>query len=270
MEIYIEDAILQNTIINYILIRLSEKAVLQKTKKMRIWISCFVGTGITLLINFIQISSFLLVCLKILIALLMTFICIENFVFKKISLFFVVFLSSTFLMGGFFIGIENLLGIKVNGLISIISAFIYYKLLSNVLIVFYTKRKLNKFYFNLKLKNCDRELNIKAYLDSGNLLQDDETGLSILVLDYQTFINLFNNEITLMDYLQKKLDKKIKGRYISVGTVGGKSNMFVCKIDKVLNIEDKTNLKEIQVLIGVGLQNFKNKDCNALLSPLAL
>lgn len=271
MEIYIEDAIFQNLIINYLLLRLSENALLQKVKKIRIILASVIGTILTILINFYTLYSLINVCIKILIALIMTFICVERFIFKKISLFFAILLSSTFLMGGFCLGIENLFNISMNGFLTILMTFIYYKLLNNVLIQFYTKRKINHFYYNLKLKNKGKEFKIKAYLDSGNLLQDDETGLSILVVDYNTFNSLFENKVTLMDLLQNKIDKKIKGKYITCSTVGGKSNLFVCEIDKVVALDER-NLeknKEIHVLVGVGMQSFKNKECSALISPLA-
>ena len=110
--------------------------------------------------------------------------------------------------------------------------------------------------------------NIKAYLDSGNLLQDDETGLSILVLNFTTFNKLFSKNATIIDYLKSQLDKKINGKYILYQTVNNSSKMFVCQIDKVFKIENNKR-EELHLLIGLST-NFQGKDYDALISPLAL
>ncbi len=270
MEIYIEDAIIQNIVINYTLLSISEKAVLQKSKFWKKILASIIGTLFAILITFFKLNAFFEIIIKLLSGLVMALIIIDKFVFKKFLLLFIVFISSTFLMGGLIIAMEYLFNVSINGLMSAGIILLFYFILKGVIKQFYIKRKLNKFYYNLLLTNGEKTLDIKAYLDSGNLLQDDETGLSILVINYSTFSKLFDNKVSVMDYLQKKLDKKIKGKYISFSTVGGVSKMFVCNIDKVMTYEKGEEKKEIHVLLGIGTKCFKSNDCDALLSPLAL
>lgn len=270
MEIYIEDAILQNVIINYTLLSISEKMILQKGKFMRTFFVSFFGSMIAVLITFFNMPNIIQIIIKILSGLIMCLILIDKVVFKKFLLLFFVFLSFTFLMGGLIIAFENLFNVTINGLICALIIFVFYIILKAIIKEFYKKKQLNNFYFNLKLENHGKNFDVRAYLDSGNLLQDEETGLSILIINFETFSKLFGDKVTVMDFLQKKLDKKIKGRYISFSTVSGESKMFVCNIDKVCTLEKNKNEKQINVLLGITNNYFKNKDCEALLSPLAL
>ena len=57
MEIYIEDAILQNVIINYTLLSISEKMILQKGKFMRTFFVSFFGSMIAVLIIFFNMPN---------------------------------------------------------------------------------------------------------------------------------------------------------------------------------------------------------------------
>ena len=270
MEIYIEDAILQNLIINYTLLSISEKTILQKQKILRTIGVSIVGTLFAVALTFFNIPSIFQIIIKILSGLIMCLMLIDKVVLKKLAFLFFVFLSFTFLMGGLIIAFENLFTISINGLISALIIFGFYIILKSIVKQIYRKKHLNNFYFDIKLENSGKNFDIKAYLDSGNLLQDDETGLPILIINFETFTKLFGDKITVMDFLQKKLDQKIKGRYISFSTVGGEAKMFVCNIDKVSTLEKNKQERPINVLLGITNNYFKNKECEALLSPLAL
>ncbi len=265
MQVYIEDAVLQNLIINYMLLSISNFAINEKSKWYKLLLVSIFGACFAFMLSFFKIKMEFLIPIKILCAVLITLFMTKGDNIKKYLLFFFVFLSSTFVMGGCVGALENLLQKKLSALsITIIIAF-FYIILKNIIRQFYIKRKVDKFYYSIDLLKDGEQCKIKAYLDSGNLLQDEKTGLPILIVNYATLEKLYRNKITVVDYLQQKLDKKLGGRYIDYETVGGKSKMFVCKIDQVI----MSTGEKIEVMIGVG-NGFNGKDYQALLSPLAI
>ena len=268
MEIYIEDAILQNFIINYVLLSISCCMCMQRSSKLRKTITSFFGCTFAIILTFFQFSSVIDIVIKILCGALMCAFAISKFEYKKYLLFTFTFLSFTFLMGGMIIAFEYLFNIEINGLICAMIIFVFYLILKSLIKFFYYKRQINHFYYKLSLENQGKNFKITAYLDSGNLIRDDETGLPILIINFETFEKIFN-KVTIMDYLQKRLDKKLNGRYISVSTINGNGQIFVCSIDKIVAIENNHS-KQIHVLLGLSNNMFRDKDYDALLSPLAL
>lgn len=268
MEIYIEDAILQNVIINFMLLEISQKAILQKCRKLKTFFVSILGACFAVGLTFFQFSTFLTFAIKMICGILMTVIMIKNFKLKQFLLFYFVFLSSTFIMGGLCMALQNLFQNKLSGVVIVLAIFVFYIILKNLLKQFYVKKKLNNFYYKLQLILSDKKVNIKAYLDSGNLLQDKSTGCPILIIDYKTFEQLFGEKISIIDYLQNRLDKKLKGKYLNYQTVNGQSKMFVCSIDKVI-LKTNNNIEELNVMLGLTSNFDTSFDCQGLLSPLA-
>ena len=207
---------------------------------------------------------------------------IEKFSFKTLTLFFIVFVSFTFLMGGFCFFIIYLFGGQVYSLqnmnynlpvsLGVIFAFlgIYIYLLIKAIQIFYKKQKLSSFCYNLILTINKTKLKIKAYLDSGNLLQDSSTGLPIIIISFNTLNKFFKPSISIIDFLTNRLDNNIKGRYINVCTVNSKGKMFVFEAEEVLIKKEKGQAQKINALIGVSSINIKGENFEALLNPLVV
>ncbi len=265
MQVYIEDALLQNLIINYMLLSISNFAINEKSNKWKLLGVALFGSIFAIILSLFQLETAFLLPIKILCAIMITIFMVKGNNLKKYLLFFFVFLSMTFVMAGGIVAIQNLLCSNLSAISIVSIIFGIYIILKNIFRQFYLKQKINKFYYNVDLLEGDNQCKIKAYLDSGNLLVDNKTGLSILIVDYAILEKLYRNKVTIVDFLQHKLDKKVDGRYIEYKTVGGKALMFVCKIDKVNLSTGKT----IDVMIGVG-HNLNNKEYQGLLSPLAI
>ena len=281
MQVYIEDAIFDTTVINYVLLYLTFFSLRQKTNWKKFLASALIGTALSLVLTFVKMPLFLSVIAKILTALIMLTIASNKINFKSFCVLFLVFISFTFLLGGFCFFIIYLLGGEVYslskmsynlpislGLITILIS-IYVFFLINVVKIFYKKQKIDCFYYNLNLTANNKTKKIKAYLDSGNLLQDPESGQSILVLGLNNFLEIFKDKITVVDYLNAKLDAKIAGKYISFSSVGVSRKMFVFKPNNVELIENNSK-KNLSVLVGVGTNNFDKNNFDALLSPLSM
>lgn len=281
MQVYIEDAIFDTTIINFVLLYLTMFSLRQKIYFFKTLISALIGTFLSLALTFVNLPLILTILAKILTGLIMLTIVSSKTNLKSFSVLFLVFISFTFLLGGFCFFIIYLLGGEVYsistmsyklpislGLITLLIS-IYVFFLINIVKIFYKKQKIDCFYYNLKLTANNKTKKLKAYLDSGNLLQDPESGQSILVLGLSNFLEIFKDKVTVVDYLNAKLDKKIKGKYIKFSSVGAEHKMFVFEANNVELLENNSK-KNLSVLVGVGTNNFSKNNFDALLSPLSI
>ncbi len=265
---YIEDTVFLNVLTNFLLLLLAQKFVSQKANYLKTFCVSLIGVFSVVLRIFLTFSNLYFVLINIILYLIMSCILVEKYSSKTFLLFSFVVIFSNFLIVGLFAFAEVFCSGICLSVTKIILCFLTFKILSSIIKQFYKKRKLISFYYNLTLQNGENKYDIKAYLDSGNLLQDDETGLSILLLNFETFNKLFGKSATVIDYLKCRLDKKIDGKYISFSTVSSSSKMFVCHIDKVFKNESNKR-EELHLLVGFS-NTFNGKDYEALLSPLAL
>jgi hypothetical protein len=265
---YIEDIVFLSLLSNFLLLILAQKIVNQRPKIAQTFFAStvfLVGVFFQIKFNF---STFHLVLLDAVLSFLMSCIVVENFSKKSFFLLSFTLICLHLLIFATFEIVEVFVGGSLAFFVKIFVLCLMFSLLSNATKVFYKAKKLNSFRYNLCLELAEKHINITAYLDTGNLLQDDETGLPILVLNLPTFQKLFGNNATLIDYVTNNLDKKIAGKYISYSSVSSSAKMFVCGIDKV-SILHKNSREELHLLVGLS-GNFCTSDCDALLSPLAL
>lgn len=212
----------------------------------------------------------------------MSIIVIKDFSFNKIFLFFLVFLSFTFLLGGFCFFIIYLFGgeiyslqtmsynLPINLKIIFVLLAIYVFFLIKVIQIFYKKQKIDCFHYQIEINCNNKTVKLKAYLDTGNLIQDNVTGLPIIIVNFSTLCKFFCKEISVVDFLTGKLNHKIKGKYISVSSVNSNNKMFVFEPNFVKLKEKNGQVKKLKVLIGVSLMDFKTNSFEALLTPLAI
>lgn len=282
MVVYIEDAIIDNLVINSIILSLSLFSLRQKIKILKILLASVLGCAVSVSLTFFALPLTVTIIIKFLLGLILSSIVIQKFSIKLLTLFYVVFLSFTFVMGGFCFFIIYLFGGEVYSItnmsynlpisLGVIFIFlgIYVFLLIQAIKVFYKKQKLSSFYYDVILHIQDRKIKIKAYLDSGNLLQDSLTGLPILIVNFNTFNKIFNGKVNVFNFLKNTLNQTINGRYIDVSTISSNGKMFIVEPNRVEVKQDNTQLKEIKVLIGVSSNTTKSGQFEALLSPLAL
>ena len=163
MNVYIEDAVFNTLVINFIILYLTLFSLRQKIKFFKVLFSALLGCLISVLLTFCNFQDVALIFIKLLTGVLMCVLSIEKFSFKTLTLFFIVFVSFTFLMGGFCFFIIYLFGGQVYSLqnmnynlpvsLGVIFAFlgIYIYLLIKAIQIFYKKQKLSSFCYNLIL-----------------------------------------------------------------------------------------------------------------------
>ncbi len=257
MEVYIEYAILDNLIMDYVLLK--ETAIILKTKykKSGLLFASIIGTIGAILMPLLKIKPVYLFLLKIALGVVVAFIGVKHKNFISFFRFFNVFLLMTFVLGGACIGVLSIMGVeytisgyKAAGVlpIGVNVAFGYLLvittkyLVKKYLRVFIT----DKYVLNCLLKHGEVVVKVSGYFDSGNKLFDKKTGLPIVLCD-------------------KKIIEKMKSlgavffppREFSYSTVAGEGAMYLYAVDCILIEREGQNFRRNLLLGAVENKNFE-------------
>lgn len=270
MEVYIEYVILDNLIINSILIYLTLITTRTKINKYRLMTSSVVGTIFAIIMPLISISSVLLFLLKLLVGLVIVLI-FSKMEIRKIMINYFLFMSYTFLMGGFCFGILYFLkaNVNINGLIIynfnvpvsliILTIFIYFLILKKF--IKYRKNIVNLSY-PVEVVKDKITLKLSGFLDTGNQVYD-ENGKPIVVISLKSFLGAYPN-ISLIKVLTCNItnyDLK-NSKYMTIASSFATSKMLTFKCDKIKITLDHSIKEFKDVTIGVSNSNFNKKfDC---------
>lgn len=263
MEIWIEDVILDNMIIDSLILMSTNTLAKMNAKKWRIFVSAVLGTAIALLSPILPNLINLLI--KPFVAGIMVILAFKIKTIKHFFATYLLFFLITFLYGGASIGICELLGIEYQlssnfayknqvpiSVIILICTFVYF-CIKNVIKLVFSKHKNDNLYYQIKIENCGKICEISAFLDTGNLIECNKKPITIV--NYQTFCKIYP-KVKFQDILLKrKIDIK-NSRYIEIESLENmKENMFVFEVD-MLTVNGKTI---DNALLGLSLKNFSIK-----------
>ncbi len=256
MEVYLEYAIIDNLIMDYLLLKGTAKLTKTRSTFFRLSLGAIVGTIIAVIIPIFNLNDGLAFLIKIILAMLITLIsCEHKSVFNYLK-FLNVFILLTFAVGGMIIGVLSLLGIdystegvKNAGVLPVgvnfLVAFICYKIIKKV-----TLSKINKLNKNFE---CEITLEVNgirkkfmAFVDSGNTLIDAKTNLPVLVCESVVIDELFNG--------------KSASRFMPITTASGIGDLALYDIDSVtISINGTTRVFDAVL----GFSNKSNKLCQS-------
>ncbi len=267
MSVYIEYAFIDNIIINYILLQTATRLAHVKSKFFLRGVSALVGTLVAICIPLFNLLEIYLILIKISLAFLMVYICGSFINVKRYLLTVFLFVTLTFLSGGFIIALFLLLGIDYENYF-----ILHYDSLMpvgvTVLVIYVTNKALIKLgkalvkERNLRpfLRNCilvinDKKFKIKGFFDSGNSLYDARSGLPIVVCSTSLYKKIKESGI------KKSVSK------MAFDTVSGTADMELFVIDKLLIYNGVTVNIFNNVLLGVSNFGFNSTDYELLLHP---
>lgn len=265
MNIYIENVILFNSILNISFIKIISKILKIKINYLKLIISSILSTIFTLIFTQFVNNIIIFYFLQLIILLFFITFSFKNINYKKIIqiTFLYILLSNIYtgIMSNIFKSKYNSMIIFDSAVLFLISIFCLI-LCSNILI------KILKFVSH-KLKRqsniCDIELEYNnkkikcfGYVDTGNNMLIKKVPVNFISFDLFTKLT----GITLKDYLSKNFDSQIF-EYIDVNTLNGKNKLLMFKINS-LKIE---NFKEVinDANIAVSLK-LSNKDYSLILN----
>ena len=246
MTIYLDLLFLFNWWIDFFLLIVVKLTLKRMTKIIRIIIASFVG-ALSIIFLFLNISYLGFLIIKILLGVLM---CIIAFKYKSLSYTInnlIYLLMSGIILGGAI----NL--IKVNLETNKFLYFLIVTLITPIILLGYVKqnKKLKKnysFYYQVKLifKNL-KEINLSAFLDTGNKLTDPVTNKPIILVEKKCLKGVYNIRSPM---------------YVPIKTVN-KSSLIECFKPEHIIINNK---KYNNYLVGACDNNLFNDGINCLLN----
>lgn len=267
MVVYIEYAIIDNLVINYLLLKTATRCAEVKTKFLYLFISAIVGTLVAIVMPLFSLNNAYLIIIKILLGCLMVLISGKYVTFKKYLLTLLLFILFTFLCGGFIIALFLIAGIDYENYfllnydsvlpigISVLIIYALTKVLVKITFILLKERNLRPFLRNCILIINGKKFKVKGFIDSGNSLYDYRSGLPVIVCSTSLYNKIKSNG------LKKSLSS------ISFDTVSGSSEMKLYVIDKLLIYNGVTVNIYNNVFLGVSPFGFSSSDYELLLHP---
>ena len=238
MKIYLDLVMILNFAIDFILLLTVSLILKRNVSITRIMLGAFLG-GISILFLFFNMNNIILFLLKVLISIFMTLVTFKYINLKYTLVNLLYLYMSSIILGGFLYLLNIQFSYKQIGIIFINNGlsinFIFLLITSPIILYIYIKQTKNlrynySNYYNIEIINKNKKYKYTAYMDSGNVLIDNLTKKSVILIDKRKL--LFDiKEFRLIPYIGVKGSNMIK----------------VIKIDKLL----VNNKEYINVLLGI-------------------
>lgn len=276
MNVYIEYVIIDNLVITALICVLSCRILKMRPDKLKTSLAAVTGTAAAVTYPFLRMHFLWLLLIK---AGLFAILSIILF-YKKVRLYkgASVFLMVTALFGGFIFMIAYIaLGDAQAalllpaydfpfGVILLLPVGAYY-LLKGFISGIAKRRAEADFSFQFDITVMGKTVSATGFLDSGNLLCDEKTGLPVIVAGALLTTGLLTeNQFELI--LRGRGEQVCKGaRYLKFNTISREERILAVPAEnfKLYLGEDGNILKE--VMLGLSFKRL-GTGCDALLSPL--
>jgi len=274
MEIYIEYFLIDNIIINLIVLYLVGFTSRVKLNKFLMLFVSLLGAIFSVVYSFLNLTRVFDFIYKILIGIVMI-LCLKKFKScKQFLIFYILFVTYTFVAGGFCYAILSFLKIDTNSSnifiynfeipisLFILCIFAYLLLLVKLIAYLVKRNSIDQFYYDLVLKVNGKDFLVKAYLDTGNKLFDTNMQKGVNVLSLGIFCKIFKGfpmQKILLNNVTK--DDLLNDHYINWNTVNSKEKMLIFEIDEIQIKNKKNTITQKNVLFGLSKKDFTDFDC---------
>ena len=223
--IYIDELLLLNFIIDYILLDFTSNILKISSTIIRKIIACLVGE-LSILYLFIDFNNFTLTIFKLFIGIFMILIVFKYYDIKTFIKTLLYFYSFSFLLGGtlYYLKIENLIKYKFILLLIPIIMHIYKRLSYNLKILLTTKYKVSIYLNNGKI------LFLNGYMDTGNSLIDPVTLKKVIIINKNIDENYMLVPYKTID--NESLIKCFKPKKVFIDGLGERKDILVGVINK--------------------------------------
>ena len=260
MTVYIEYAILDNLVFDYLLLKAAMKTGRIKFTEFRLVLSALTGTFFALVFPLANITGVLGAILKIMVGEVMVFTAGK---YRSVSGFikaFALFASYTFTVGGAMTGVCYLLGLRFDAetglaLLSdasdvsfgaiVLSGYLFAKLAFLIFGGAGKSADIARFSRTVSLNDGNGNVLLGGIIDTGNRLYDRRTGKPVSVLNKAVADKLILGGVL-----------KMRGaHYLPYSTIHGRGKILVFEIDRlVIYCGDKRNIID-NAMIGVSPEN---------------
>lgn len=233
--VYIDELMLLNFIIDYVILSTLTFLLKKNVKRRRVLLSCLVGE-ISILYVFISMNNLLLVLFKLVLGIIMIIILYGYSDIKSLLKEIVYFYILCFFLGGtlYYFKIENLMKYQYILLLIPIIMNIYKYFEYNLKIILTTRYKVTIYLNNGKI------LYLNGMLDTGNSLVEPYNGKKVIMINKSVSENFFlvpyktiDSTSLLKCFTPKKvfIDGLGERNDIVVGVVNKKFNGFNCLLN---------------------------------------
>ena len=264
MTIYIEYFLIQNTLINFCLLRLIYLTTKNQTTIFKLILASIVGAMFSVISATFLTNQTLINLIKIVCSICMIVIPFKQtkkqFFFNYILFFLYTFafsgaittISSNMYLTSFGAIISSKFNLETITLFIIVLTYIF-ELISKHLKHNFNS---NKYIYKTHISLNNKRINVHAFLDTGNLLEHN--GKPVMILDFNSYLNLTNNDLA----------KFFKLSSINTNTINGLNSLKLFKVDKIEIFQGKEKKEIFNPLIAISTNKFSNNKYQALLSPL--
>lgn len=280
MTIYIDIVLIENLIMNYIILFATGIILKIKRNNLRLIIGSLIGAVYTVMTYIITIKLYSNFFVKILLSIIMVYISYNPQSIKKMWKQLVVFYLTSFVFGGaafaliyivkpqeilmkngLFLGTYPLKSVILSAIIAFIIIITTFKIVKN-------KISKKDIYKNVKIYIEGKCIEVKAMLDTGNMLKEPITGKSVIVVEHTCLYEIFPKEIlnNLENILRgdfSNVSEEIKNKYITklkfipFSSLGTQNGMLLGVNPKYVEIIEDDNIKKInEIIIGIYNKSF--------------
>ena len=277
MTVYIDVVLIENLIMNYIILLATGIVLKAKVKHIRLIIASFMGAMYSIVTYLATIELYSNFLFKILLSIVIVNISFKPLSIKTLCRQIVVFYLTSFVFGGaafaliYIIKPQDIL--MKNGLflgsyplksVLLSAIFAFFIIIVTFKIV---KSRLSKkdMYKEIKVLIEDKQIIIKAMVDTGNMLKEPITGKPVVVIEHTCFYNILPKEI--LNNLEKilggdleNIPENIKNKYLTklkfipFSSLGKQNGMLIGISPEYIEIigdENEKSKKIKDVMIGI-------------------
>lgn len=277
MTVYLDIVLIENILMNYII--LFTTGFIQKIQmsQIRIVTSGIFGGIYAILVYLNIIPIYNNIFMKILLSIIMIYIAFNPQNIKKMLKTILLFYLTSFVMGGCALALLYVISptsiVLKNGVlvgtypmkITIIAGIIGFAI---VQVAFYmNKRQLNKkdMFAILEISINKRKSQVKAYIDSGNMLKEPITGFPVIIVEKEKVTNLINVDLEKIWGGDEENIDRTKIRIIPFNSIGQQNGMLIGIKSDFVKIKFNDIEKYIENAI-IGIYDKKiNKNYSALI-----
>ena len=255
MTVYIEYAVLDNFIIDWLLFRYTLLLVGMKGKKGRLFLCASAGTAFAVALPLLALPLWAELLLTALSGFLLVLWSARDPSAKKYFAAAGVFLLLTFITGGALTAFFNLFpafGTELCVGVILLGAWLISAGAYRAIRYLYRRKEIHNHVVDCEITLNGKTVSARGLVDTGNRLYDGDRAVAICS-------GKFASALT---------DASTKGKYIEVGTVNGREKILTFEIDRLLIYRgDKPNIYEN---ITLGLTDRANFGAYDVLLPAAV
>ena len=273
VTVYLDIILIENICMNYIILLATGLIVKSKISYLKILLSSLLGSIYAICSYTTKLEIYSTIIMKVLLSIAMIYLAFNSKNIKQIVKQLIIFYLTSFAFGGcafaflYFIKPQNILiknGVYIGTYpikIAILGGIVGFIIINISFRIIKGKLSKKSMFCDIEVYLDNKETNVHALVDTGNLLKEPITGNSVIVIEKEKLYGLIPNEILdnveEIMYKNKNLENLdnnflSKLRLIPFSSLGAPNGMLIgIKVDKVnINFEEE-ELNSANVIVGI-------------------